>query len=51
MFHAPLRAWDSATGAMLLDAEERADDAKREADEMAIQIAQRLRDLGIDPDA
>ena len=56
-----LRAWDSATGAMLPDADERAAeaigqrDAEREradgAAKRADLLAQRLRDLGIDPDA
>jgi Uma2 family endonuclease len=56
-----LRAWDRATGTMLPDADERTAkaieqrDAERErADEAAKRadlLAQRLRDLGIDPDA
>jgi Uma2 family endonuclease len=48
-----LRAWDSATGMMLLEADERADEAAKQLDaerKRAALLAQRLRDLGIDPD-
>jgi len=49
-----LRAWDSATGTMLPDADERAAEAIEQRDaerKRADLLAQRLRDMGIDPDA
>jgi hypothetical protein len=49
-----LRAWDRATGTMLPDADERTDEAIKQRDaesKRADLLAQRLRDMGIDPDA